>query len=101
MNASTAVARILKAEGVEIAFCFPTSPLIEAAAEEGIRIITCRTERTVTHMADAYARVTNGKKIGVCFVQNGPGIENAFVGVAEAYADSTPMLMMPSGPRTT
>lgn len=101
MNASTAVAKALKAEGTEIAFCFPTSPLIEAAAEEGIRIITCRTERTVTHMADAYGRISNGRKIGVCFVQNGPGIENAFVGVAEAYADSTPMLMMPSGPRTT
>ncbi len=98
MYVSTLIARILKQEGTEAVFCFPTSPLIEGAAMEGLRIITCRTERTVTNMADGYTRVQNGKRIGVCMVQSGPGIENAYVGVARAYADSTPIFMLPSGP---
>ena len=92
--ASIALARILKAEGTEFLFCFPTTEIIEAAAIEGIRVITCRTERTVGHMADAYTRVHNGKRIGVCAVQAGPGTESAFVGFAQAYADSSPILMI-------
>src|SRR5688572_6071160 len=98
MYVSTRIAKILKEEGTELVFCFPTSPLIEGAAMEGLRIITCRTERTVTNMADGYTRVLNGQRIGVCMVQSGPGIENAYVGVAQAYADSTPLLILPSGP---
>ena len=48
-------------------------------------------------MADAYTRIHNGKRIGVCAVQAGPGTENAFVGVAQAYADSSPILMLTGG----
>jgi acetolactate synthase-1/2/3 large subunit len=92
--ASIALARILKQEGTEFLFCFPTTEMIEAAAIEGIRVITCRTERTVTHMADAYTRVHNGKRIGVCAVQAGPGTESSFVGFAQAFADSSPILML-------
>ncbi|HXF33981.1 MAG TPA: thiamine pyrophosphate-requiring protein [Candidatus Acidoferrales bacterium] len=95
--ASIALARILKQEGTEYLFCFPTTEIIEAAAIEGIRVITCRTERVVTNMADAYTRIHNGKRIGVCAVQAGPGTENAFVGVAQAYADSSPILMLTGG----
>lgn len=97
ITASIALARILKQEGTEQIFCFPTTEIIEAAATEGIRVITCRTERTVTNMADAYTRVHNGKRIGVCAVQAGPGIENAYVGVAQAYSDSSPILMLTGG----
>src|SRR5665213_80611 len=96
-SAATVLARILKQEGTEYLFCFPTTEVIEAAAIEGIRVITCRTERTVTNMADAYTRIHNGKRIGVCAVQAGPGTENAFVGVAQAYADSSPMLVLTGG----
>lgn len=88
---------MLKHEGVEQLFCFPTTEIIEAAAIEGIRVITCRTERTVTTMADGYTRISNGAKIGVCAVQAGPGTENAFVGVAQAYADSSPIFMITDG----
>jgi acetolactate synthase-1/2/3 large subunit len=95
--ASIALAKILKQEGTEQIFCFPTTDIIEAAAIEGIRVITCRTERTVTNMADAYTRIQNGKRIGVCAVQAGPGTENAFVGIAQAYADSSPVLMLTDG----
>jgi acetolactate synthase-1/2/3 large subunit len=97
MKALDAVAEILKREGVEYLFCFPTTPLIDAATRAGIRPIVCRQERVGLGMADAYSRVTNGKRIGVFAMQGGPGAENAFPGVATAYSDSTPVLLLPSG----
>lgn len=98
MRGASIVARILKQEGVDHLFCFPTNPLIDAAAEIGIRPIMACTERTVVGMADGYSRVNNGKRIGVCAVQMGPGIENTFGGVAQAFSDSSPVLVFPSGP---
>ncbi|HEY7065983.1 MAG TPA: thiamine pyrophosphate-requiring protein [Chloroflexota bacterium] len=95
MKGSAAIAEVLKREGTEYVFCFPANQLIDAAAAAGIRPIVTRTERTLINMADAYTRVSNGRRTGVCMVQAGPGIENAFGGVAQAYADSTPILMLP------
>jgi thiamine pyrophosphate-dependent acetolactate synthase large subunit-like protein len=95
MKGSAAIAEVLRRENVEHVFCFPANPLIDAAAAAGIRPIVTRTERTLINMADAYTRVTNGRRTGVCMVQAGPGIENAFGGVAQAYADSTPIFMLP------
>lgn len=97
MKASAAVAKILQQEGVEHLFCFPIQQVIDACAAIGIRPIMARTERTVVGMADGYARVTNGRKIGVCTMQYGPGTENAFGGIAQAYSDSTPILCLPGG----
>ena len=97
MKAAAAVASILKQEGVECLFCFPINQVIDAAAELGIRPVMARTERAVVGMADGYARVTNGRKIGVCTMQYGPGTENAFGGIAQAYSDSTPILCLPGG----
>ena len=97
MKARTAIAKILKAEGVQYVFTFPTNPLLEGAAEEGIRIVTGRTERHAIHMADGYARVTNGNPVGVCMVQGGPGAQHAFPGIAQAWQDSTPLLLLPAG----
>ena len=95
MQGKTAIANILKQEGVEVAFCFPNNTLIDAIAAAGIRPVISRMERGAVNMADAYSRVNNGHKNGVCIVQAGPGIENAFPGVAQAYADSVPILMLP------
>ena len=95
MQGKTAIANILKQEGVELAFCFPNNPLIDAIAAAGIRPIIARMERGAVNMADAYSRINNGNKTGVCIVQAGPGIENAFPGVAQAFADNTPILMLP------
>ena len=54
------------------------------------------------HMADGCTRVTNGKPPGVFAMQYGPGAENAFAGIASAYSDSTPVLLLPLGhPRDT
>ena len=97
MKVATAIAKAMKAEGVDILFAYPVNPLIEAAAEENIRTIIVRQERTGLHMADAYSRVTSGDKIGVFCMQHGPGAENAFGGVAQAFSESVPILVIPGG----
>ncbi len=91
------IARILKREGAEYLFGFPTTPLIESAADVGLRPIICRQERVGVGIADGYARVTNGDPPAVFAMQYGPGAENAFAGVATAYSDGVPLLLIPQG----
>jgi thiamine pyrophosphate-dependent acetolactate synthase large subunit-like protein len=96
-----AVAEILKREGVDYLIGYPVNPIIEAAAAADIRTIIVRQERTGLHMADAVSRVTSGERIGVFTMQFGPGTENAFGGVAQAYGESVPIVVLPGGyPRT-
>ena len=97
MNGDQLMASLLKKEGTEWISCFPAQTLIEACSQEGIRPILCRQERAGVNMADAYSRIHNGNKIGVFTMQNGPGAENAFGGVAQAYADNVPILLIPGG----
>jgi acetolactate synthase-1/2/3 large subunit len=92
-----AVARILRAEGAEFLSAYPTTPLIEAAAKADIRPVLCRQERVGVGIADGYARVKNWRTLAAFCMQYGPGAENAFPGVATAYSDSTPMLLLPLG----
>ena len=95
MKSVDAIAKILKSEGVEYLFCFPANTLIDAAAKIDIRPIMTRTERTLVNMADGFSRVTNGKRLGVATIQEGTGTENAFAGVAQAFSDSVPILILP------
>jgi acetolactate synthase-1/2/3 large subunit len=97
MNVLDAIAHTLKREGIEYLNTFPTTPVIESAAELGIRPIICRQERVGVGMADGYARVKNGNPPGVFAMQYGPGAENAYAGVATAFADAVPMLLLPLG----
>lgn len=97
MNVAQAMTAILKKEGVELLFCYPTNKLIDEAALAGIRPIVVRQERTGMHMADAYSRLSSGRKFGVFAMQHGPGIENSYGSVAQAYADSVPVLVIPQG----
>jgi thiamine pyrophosphate-dependent acetolactate synthase large subunit-like protein len=97
VKAAQVVAEILKREGVEFLIGYPVNPIIEAAAEADIRTIMVRQERTGLHMADAVSRVTSGDRIGVFAMQHGPGTENAFGGVAQAYGDSVPIVVLPAG----
>ena len=97
MKVVDAICEILKREGVEFLSCYPTNPLIEAAAKAAIRPIVCRQERVGVGIADGFTRFTNGRRIGVFTMQAGPGAENAFSGVATAYSDSVPMLCLPVG----
>jgi acetolactate synthase-1/2/3 large subunit len=98
MHGADAIARILQQEGVEYLFSYPNHPLIDAAAGLGIRPIIARGEKTLINIADGYTRATNARKPGVIVVQSGPGIENAFGALAQAYADSIPLLVIPGGP---
>ena len=97
MDGVTAIANILRMEGVEFIGCVPYQPLLEAAAIAGIRPIIFRQEGTGIHMVDGFSRVTNGKRMGVFMMQNGPGAENGFGGVAQAYSESVPILLLPAG----
>ena len=97
MNGVEAVAEILKREGIEFLICFPSQPLIDAAARVGIRPIVCRQERMGVAIADGLSRTTNGKNLGVFCMQNGPGAENSFPGAAQAFGDNVPLLLLPGG----
>jgi acetolactate synthase-1/2/3 large subunit len=97
VKAAAVVAEILKREGVEFLIGYPVNPIIEAAAEADIRTIIVRQERTGLHMADAVSRVTSGERIGVFAMQHGPGAENSFGGVAQAFGDSVPIVVLPGG----
>ena len=97
MKVANAVAKILKKEGVEFLVGYPVNQIIEAAAEEDIRTIIVRQERVGLHMADAVSRISSGQRIGVFAMQHGPGTENAFGGVAQAFGDSVPIVVLPGG----
>lgn len=97
MNGYDAMAQVLLAEGVDLLIAFPHQTLIETSALAGMRPIICRQERTGVNIADGYSRIHNGRKIGVFTMQQGPGAENAFGGVAQAFADSVPLLVLPGG----
>ena len=97
MKSAEVIAEILKREGVEILIAYPVNHIIEYAARVDIRTVIVRQERIGLHMADAMSRLSSGKNIGVFCMQHGPGAENAFGGVAQAYGESSPILVMPMG----
>jgi thiamine pyrophosphate-dependent acetolactate synthase large subunit-like protein len=97
MKVGEAIAEILRREGVEIIFGYPVNHVLEAGAAIGIRPVIVRQERVGLHMADAMSRVSSGRRIGVFAMQHGPGSENAFGGVAQAYSESVPILVLPMG----
>ena len=101
MNGYDAIARILKNQGFEWLACFPANPLIEAVAKQGIRPIVFRQERGGIMAADGFSRLMAEKgQYGVFACQGGPGVENAFGGFAQAWADGVPILFLPDAPGT-
>ncbi len=97
MKAGTAIAEILKREGIDMLIGYPVNHLFEFAAQADIRTIVVRQERVGLHMADAIARLSSGRRIGAFCMQHGPGAENAFGGVAQAFGESVPVLVLPMG----
>ena len=86
---------LLKENGVELVFGVPgnhTVALYRGFADAGIRHVTCRHEQGAAFMADGYARATG--RPGVCVLISGPGLLNAATGIAQARADSVPMLVI-------
>ena len=97
MKAVEAISEILKREGIETIIGYPVNHVLEYAAHLDIRPIIVRQERVGLHMADAISRMTSGGTIGVFAMQHGPGSENAYGGIAQAYGESVPLLVMPMG----
>ena len=100
IKAANGVARILKAEGIPWVSCYPTSHVNNALGEEGVRILMMGEERFAVAVADAYSRVTCGEQIGVCTVMaslNAAGIQMAFGAIAQAWEDSSPLLVIAEG----
>nr|VFK14507.1 MAG: acetolactate synthase, large subunit [Candidatus Kentron sp. LFY] len=90
------VVQFLKDEGVEHVFGYPGGAVLhlydEIYKQNHIRHILVRHEQGATHMADGFARATG--KPGVALVTSGPGVTNAVTGIATAYLDSTPMVVI-------
>ena len=97
MNGIDYISRILKQEGVEWLSCFPSNPLISAAAREGIRPIAFRHERGAVMAADGYSRISDRRRFGVVAVQSQAGAENIMGGLSQAFADNIPILVMLGG----
>ncbi len=97
MNGADVIAEILKREGTEFLSCYPRNPVIDACAAIDIRTILCRQERIGVGIADGFSRIRAGRQNGVFAAQQGPGIENAYAGVAQAYAENVPLLVIPGG----
>ncbi len=96
----TAVARILKAEGVEWVSTFPVCHVNNALAAEGLQLVMMRDERYAVAVADAFGRVTAGQRPGVCTVMGGTnpaGVQMAYGALAQAYEDSSPLLCLAEG----
>lgn len=88
---------LLKAYGVDTVFGIPgvhTLELYRGLAAAGIRHIGVRHEQGAGFMADGYARISG--RAGVCVLITGPGVTNAATAIAEAYADSSPLLVISS-----
>jgi len=97
MNGAQVIAHILKQEGTEFLSCYPRNQTIEPCAAIDIRPILCRQERVGVGIADGYSRIKRGRKNGVFGAQAGPGIENAFPGVAQAFSENVPILIIAGG----
>ena len=97
MNGIDYITQILKLEGVEWLSCFPSNPLISAAAREGIRPIAFRHERGAVMAADGYSRISDRRRFGVVAVQSQAGAENIMGGLSQAFADNIPILVMLGG----
>ena len=90
------VVQCLKDEGVEYLFGYPGGAVLHLYDaifhQEEVKHILVRHEQAATHAADAYARATG--KPGVVLVTSGPGATNAVTGIATAYMDSIPMVVI-------
>jgi acetolactate synthase-1/2/3 large subunit len=95
ITVAEALVRCLEQENVEIIFGYPGGailPVYDALNKTSIRHVLVRHEQGAAHMADGYARVTG--KVGVCLATSGPGATNLVTGIANAYMDSVPMVLI-------
>ena len=90
------VIRCLQEEGVDVVFGYPGGAVLfiydELFKQDKVKHVLVRHEQGAAHAADAYSRASN--RVGVCLVTSGPGITNAVTGIATAYMDSIPMVIL-------
>src|SRR5689334_24398210 len=90
------VIRCLQEEGVEYVFGYPGGAVLniydELFKQDQVKHVLVRHEQGAAHAADGYSRSSN--KVGVCLVTSGPGVTNAVTGIATAYMDSIPMVVL-------
>ncbi|MDY3133348.1 MAG: acetolactate synthase large subunit [Campylobacter lanienae] len=96
LNGSQMISEALKHEGVSVVFGYPGGAALniydETYKQEYFTHILTRHEQAALHAADGYARVSG--EVGVAFVTSGPGFTNAVTGLATAYADSIPLVLI-------
>ncbi|HHW22337.1 MAG TPA: biosynthetic-type acetolactate synthase large subunit [Clostridiaceae bacterium] len=95
MKASDAIVKCLLNEGVDIVFGYPGAAVIdlyESLRKSKIRHVLVRQEQAAAHSASGYARVSG--KAGVCIATSGPGATNLITGIATAYMDSIPLVVI-------
>lgn len=96
LSGAEMVVRALRDQGVKYIYGYPGGALLHVYdaifQQEEVEHILVRHEQAATHMADAYARATG--KAGVALVTSGPGATNAVTGIATAYMDSIPMVVL-------
>ncbi|MGI6449407.1 MAG: biosynthetic-type acetolactate synthase large subunit [Desulfitobacteriia bacterium] len=95
LNGAKVLLDVMAEEGVEVVFGYPGGSLLaiyDALLESPIRHVLPRHEQTAVHAADAYARVSG--KVGVCMATSGPGAANMVTGIANAYMDSVPLVII-------
>jgi acetolactate synthase-1/2/3 large subunit len=86
---------VLKEEGVDTIFGYPGGAIIDIydeLAKTDIHHILVRHEQAAVHSADGYSRASG--RVGVCLVTSGPGVTNTVTGIASAYMDSVPMVIL-------
>src|SRR5258706_2113547 len=90
------VVRCLQEEGVEYVFGYPGGAVLfiydELFKQDKVKHVLVRHEQGAAHAADGYSRASN--KVAVCLVTSGPGLTNAATGIATAYMDSIPMVIL-------
>ncbi|EXJ10419.1 MULTISPECIES: acetolactate synthase 3 large subunit [Nitrincola] len=96
LSGAEMVVRALRDEGVKYIYGYPGGALLHVYdalfQQNEVEHVLVRHEQAATHMADAYARATG--KAGVALVTSGPGATNAVTGIATAYMDSIPMVVI-------
>jgi acetolactate synthase-1/2/3 large subunit len=100
VEAVNGLIKILEAEGLTEMCTFPTNVFNNACGQEGVPNFMVRDERYAVAVADAFSRVSNGKRFGVCSVMGGlnpAGTQMAYGALAQAYEDSTPLLCLTDG----
>lgn len=95
MTGAMAMVKCLEQQGVTVAFGYPGAaicPFYDVLAGSSIHHVLVRTEQNAAHSASGYARISG--QVGVCIATSGPGATNLLTGIASAYMDSIPLVVI-------